>query len=64
MSEKHVKFIEDMELAGLPIKCDYQGRNFYHGPAVVVENVQYALSKTSVPCTWDNMGHDWIVYPK
>jgi hypothetical protein len=44
----------------------YRGRMFYEGPSVVVDrdDLSDALSQTTVKCQWDNLGHDWVVYPK
>lgn len=57
-----IKFVEDMEGAGLFVE-HYIGRFYWEGPAVVVHNIQDALSNTKVRCQWDNMGLDWVVYP-
>ena len=57
------RFIKDMEAAELEVR-DYKGRYSYDGPAVVVENIQDALSNTKVPCRCDNMGLQFVVYPK
>lgn len=57
-----VQFVQDMEGAGLLVE-HYIGRFFWEGPAVVVDNLQRALSETKVKCQWDNMGLDWVVYP-
>ncbi len=59
----HIKFVKDMKKANLKVEL-YHGRNFWHGPTVIVDNLQDALSNTKIPCQWDNMGHAWIVYPK
>jgi hypothetical protein len=59
----HLRFIDDMEEAGLDMQ-DYRGRFFWRGPAVVVDDLQQALGATKVPCQWDNMGRGWVVYPK
>ncbi len=56
-------FIEDMETAGLDV-IHYRGRFYYEGPAVIVSDLQDALGETKVKCQWDNMGFDWVVYPK
>jgi hypothetical protein len=59
----HQKFIRNMKRAGLK-PYYYSGRYYYKGPAVNVSNIQDALSNTKVPCRWDNMGLDYVVYPK
>lgn len=60
---QHKKFVKDMGKLGILTEL-YHGRYFWHGPAVRVRNLQDALSGTKVPCQWDNMGLEWIVYPK
>ena len=61
----HAKqFLEDMAKAGLEKVRHYEGRNFYKGPAVSVDDLQDALSATKVPCNWDNLGRRYIVYPR
>jgi hypothetical protein len=35
---EHRQFVEDMEAAGLEIR-HYEGRNFYQGPAVMVDDL-------------------------
>jgi hypothetical protein len=59
----HQRFVEDMEEAGLEVQ-HYRGRFFWEGPAVVVSDLQDALGATEVRCQWDNMGLDWVVYPR
>lgn len=57
------KFVKDMKKAGLT-PYHYRGRFFYEGPAVDVEDIQDAISNTKVRCQWDNMGLDYVVYPR
>lgn len=57
------KFMKDMRRAGLKIRY-YQGRFNWSGPAVVVPDIQDALSNTRVKCQWDNMALEYVVYPK
>lgn len=59
----HIKFCQDMRKANIPFRF-YEGRNFYCGPAAVSDHFSDVMSKTSVPCTYDNLGKDHIVYPK
>jgi hypothetical protein len=59
----HLKFANDMEDAGLDVQ-HYRGRFFWHGPAVVVDDLQDALGITEISCQWDNMGRGWVVYPR
>jgi hypothetical protein len=58
-----VQFVRDMEAAGLEV-WHYRGRFYWEGPAVTVDDLQKALYATKVPCQWDSMGRDWVVYPK
>ena len=57
------QFVRDMEDIGM-ITRNYHGRNFYEGPAISCDNIQDVLSKTEVPCQWDQLGKGFIVYPK
>ena len=59
----HLRFVEDMEEAGLEVK-NYRGRFYWEGPAVQVDDLQDALRATKVRCQWDNLGLGWIVYPQ
>jgi hypothetical protein len=59
----HLRFVEDMEEAGLDVR-HYRGRYFWSGPSVVVDDLQDALGTTGVRCQWDQMGLGWVVYPK
>lgn len=56
-------FREDMANAGLEV-IEYKGRYFYEGPAVIVSNIQEAIRATQVDVQWDNMGKDFVVYPR
>lgn len=56
-------FREDMANAGLEV-IEYKGRYFYEGPAVIVRDIQEAIRATQVTVQWDNMGRDFVVYPK
>jgi hypothetical protein len=57
-----VRFVEDMRSAGLKV-FHYEGRHFYQGPAVRVHERETALRATDVPCQWDNLGLEFVVYP-
>lgn len=59
----HSRFARDMKDAGLEVR-PYRGRFFWEGPAVYVSDVRRALDATSVPCQYDHMGLDWVVYPR
>lgn len=57
--------MRDMKRAGLKSKMRYyEGRFNWTGPAVVVSDIQEVLSHTKVKCQWDNMGKNFVVYPK
>jgi hypothetical protein len=60
---EHRQFVLDMEAAGLVVR-HFEGRNFYQGPAVEVDDIQDALSRTTVRCQWDHRGLGFIVYPR
>jgi hypothetical protein len=57
------KFMKDMKRAGLKIEY-YKGRFFWHGPAVITDDIQNVMSNTKVRCQYDSMGFDFVVYPK
>jgi len=57
------QFILDMEAANIE-PWHYDGRMFYHGPAVTVKDIQDALSNTKVKCQWDSLGLSFVVYPR
>jgi len=62
------QFVEDMEEAGIEWE-HYRGRFYYEGPAARTnENgfptQQDVIRATKVNVQWDNMGFNWIVYPK
>jgi len=59
---EHKQFVEDMEQA-LLAPYQYSGRFFWNGPAVTVDHLQEAMSKTTVPVQWDSMGMGYVVYP-
>lgn len=61
------QFVKDMEKAGIEYE-EYQGRFFYHGPAVKTKEEgfpthQDVIRATKVKVQWDNYGLDFIVYP-
>ena len=66
MNKKFAQFEEDMEKAGRKVE-NYRGRNFYNGPAVIVDEseLQDVIRETKVQLQWDAMGKsDIIIYLK
>ena len=68
--DRYAQFRADMEAAGLELE-DYKGRYFYDGPAVRTDesrnegpDLQEVIRMTTVPVQWDNLGYDYIVYPR
>lgn len=64
----HIQFVNDMWCRCDTIRHElevrhYNGRFWWQGPAVAVDNLQDALSHTKVRCQWDNLGLGYIVYP-
>ena len=62
------QFVEDMENAGIEYDGEYNGRFFYHGPAVRTNEKgfptrQDVIRATKVKLQWDNLGLDFIIYP-
>ncbi len=62
------QFVEDMEKADIEYDGEYNGRYFYHGPAVRTDEKgfptrQDVIRATKVKVQWDNLGLDFIVYP-
>ena len=66
MEKKYNQFAVDMEDAGYKIE-DYEGRNFYSGPAIFIETeeLQDVIRATAVKLQWDTMGRSGLViYPQ
>ncbi len=62
-NENYEQFCYDMENAGFD--CEhYNGRFFYEGPSVTVNDILDVISATDIPCNWDGMGLGYVVYPK
>jgi hypothetical protein len=65
----HVKFVQDMAEAGIPVK-HYHGRFYYVGPAVFTGTEggldrQRVYRATTVACCEDTLGkQDQIIYPR
>ena len=66
-SQRYEKFKDDMDEAGFDVYM-YKGRYFYDGPAVNTDEdgptLQDIIRATTVEVQWDNMGKDFVVYPK
>ena len=64
------QFVKDMERAGIEYDGEYNGRFFYHGPAVRTNEkgfptLQDVIRATKVELQWDNLGElDFIIYPR
>lgn len=61
------QFVKDMEDVGIEYE-EYNGRFFYHGPAVRTNENGFptredVIRATKVKLQWDNLGFDFIVYP-
>jgi hypothetical protein len=68
-NDKYEQFIEDMERANIEYDGEYHGRYFYHGPAVRTDEKgfptrQDVIRATKIELQWDNLGNDFIIYPK
>lgn len=68
MEDEQKQFKKDMEKIGVKVR-KYHGRFFYHGWAVEAYNnkfptIQDIIRATDVKLLWDNLGLDYIVYPK
>ena len=66
-TERYELFAEEVDgVAGF--NPEYHARNYYIGPAVVVESwvdIQTVVRMTTMPLQWDPMGKTgYIVYPK
>lgn len=57
------QFVQDMENAGLEVR-HYEGRFFFRGPAVVVDKIFDAMSRTKIESQWGHLGLQYIVYPR
>lgn len=63
--QRYDRFREDCEAAGFEV-TDYEGREFYRGPAVKCERseLQDVIRATDVSVQWDSLGMGLIVYPR
>ncbi len=62
------KFLRDMNVAGIKVRM-YNGRFFYHGYAAETSrddriDMQDVMSATKVKLQTDNMGLDYVLYPR
>lgn len=67
-NDSYERFIEDMKRAGIEYEEEYYGRFFYDGPAVRTNEqgfptLQDVIRATKIELQWDNLGHDFIIYP-
>jgi hypothetical protein len=61
--DSYRRFVAECYDAGLSLR-HYNGRFYFKGPAVVTSDISIVIRATTVEVQWDNMGLDWIVYPK
>ena len=59
---EHKRFVKDMRAAGFKVRR-HSGNEVWRGPAVRVASVQEAVSRTQVPCQWEQVDERFIVYP-
>lgn len=60
------RFVEELREANYRVE-DYNGRYFYHGPAVRADDedsMQGVIRATTVTLQWDSMGMGYILYPR
>ena len=60
---EHRQFCLDMAAAQLPVS-HYDGRFSWSGPSAIVDDLQDVLGATKVKCIWDELGSQFVVYPK
>ena len=60
---EHRQFCLDMAAAQLPVN-HYGGRFFWSDPSAIVDDLQDVLGATKVKCIWDELGSQFVVYPK
>lgn len=59
---EHRQFCLDMAAAQLPV-THYDGRFYWSGPSVIVDDLQDVLGATKVKCVWDELDSRFVVYP-
>ena len=62
-SETAKQFCREVTAAGFK-PYHYNGRWFWEGPAINVDELQDGYRATSVKCQQDNMGLGWVIYPR
>ena len=61
---EHLQFCQDMAKAGIPVRFQ-STRMMWHGPVTECSGISQIMSKTQVPCLWDESGkHGFVVYPQ
>lgn len=60
---EHRQFCLDMAAAQLPV-THYDGRFYWSGPSAIVGDLQDVLGATKVKCVWDELGSQFVVYPR
>jgi len=60
---EHRQFCLDMAAAQLPV-THYDGRFFWSGPSVIIDDLQDVGGATKVKCVWDEVGARFVVYPR
>lgn len=66
IEERQEQFEKDMKAGGWRIS-PYRGRNFYRGPATVIDRevLQQVLRATGLTLLWDELGKEnLVIYPK
>ena len=60
---EHRQFCLDMAAAQLPVTHS-DGRFYWSGPSVIVDDLQDVLGATKVKCVWDELDSRFVVYPR
>lgn len=60
---EHRQFCLDVAAAQLPVK-HYDGRFYWSGPSVIVDDLQDVLGATKIKCVWDELDTRFVVYPR
>lgn len=59
---EYKQFIHDLAASQVKV-FHYDGRFWWSGPAARCQQLHQVMSRTSVPCVWDEIGKEFIVYP-